>query len=72
MMVAIDQYSKWCEIRLMRSHDVVTTARFLEEEVAYCFGVPKYVLTDNGSEWMKKIDVLCQDFRIVHQFTTLM
>jgi len=68
MMVAIDHYYKCCETRLVRSHDEVTTAKFFEEEVAYCFGVPKYVLTNNGSEWMKEFDVLCQDYRIVHQF----
>ncbi len=32
----------------------------------------KYVLTNNGSEWMKEFDVLCQDYRIMHQFTAPM
>jgi hypothetical protein len=31
--------------------------RFLEEKVVCNFGVPKYVLIDNGSEWMKEVDV---------------
>ncbi len=30
--------------------------------------MPKYVFTDNGSEWMKEFDYLCQDYGIVHQF----
>jgi hypothetical protein len=46
-------------------------ARFLEEKVVCNFGVPKYVLIDNGSEWMKEVDVFCQDYGIIHQFIAL-
>ncbi len=59
MLVAIYHYFKWCETRLVKSCDVVIVARFLEEEVVCCFGLPKYVFTNNGSEWMKEFDVLC-------------
>jgi hypothetical protein len=31
MLVAIVHYSKWCETRLMKNHDVVTTIQILEE-----------------------------------------
>jgi hypothetical protein len=33
VLVAIDHYSKWCETRFMKKHDVVTIAIFLEEEI---------------------------------------
>ncbi len=49
-LVAIDHYSKWCEARFVNNHDATTTTRFLEEEIIYIFGVPKFILTDNGSE----------------------
>jgi len=43
----------------IREHDATITVRFLEEEIICQFGVPKYILTDNGSEWMKEFDALC-------------
>ncbi len=33
VLVAIDHYSKWCETHLMKEHDVITIAIFLEEEI---------------------------------------
>ncbi len=55
-MVAIDQYSKWCEARPIKDHDAVIVVRFLEEEIICRFGVPKFIIMDNGSEWMAKFD----------------
>ncbi len=59
VFVVIDHYSKWCEACPMKELDVITIARFLEEKIICQFGVPKYVLIDNGSEWMKEFDALC-------------
>lgn len=33
IIVAIDHYSKWCEMHLVKEHDVAITTIFLEEEV---------------------------------------
>ncbi len=52
MLVAIDHYFKWCEVKFVKKHIVATVARFLEEKIIYRFGVPKYVLIDNGGEWI--------------------
>ncbi len=30
VLVAINHYSKWCEARFIKDHDVVTATRFLE------------------------------------------
>jgi ABC-type histidine transport system ATPase subunit len=46
-------------MHLIKEHDVATTTIFLEKEVICQFGVPKYILTNNGSEWMKEFDALC-------------
>jgi hypothetical protein len=70
VLVAIDHYSKWCETRLVKEHDATTFARFFLEKIICHFGVPKYIVSNNGSEWMKEFDVLCQDYGIIHQFTT--
>ncbi len=66
VIIAIDHYSKWCEARPMREHDIITVAKFLEEEIICRFGMPKNILTNNGSKWMNEFDVLCQDYDIIH------
>jgi hypothetical protein len=59
VLIIIDHYSKWCEARPIKEHDVYTIAKFLEDEVICRFGVPKYILTYNGSEWMKEFVEIC-------------
>jgi hypothetical protein len=69
VLVAIDHYSKWCEARLVKEHDGCTVAKFLEDEVICRYAVPKYILIENGSEWMKEFVEICQNYGITHQFT---
>jgi hypothetical protein len=33
ILVAIDHYSKWCEVKAVADHGAKTTARFLEDDV---------------------------------------
>jgi hypothetical protein len=48
IMVAIDQHSKWCEAKAVVDHSAKTATMFLEDDIIYRYGVPKFVLTDNG------------------------
>ncbi len=59
MFVVIDHYFKWYETRFIKEHDVHIVAKFLEDEVICKYGVPKYVLIDNGSEWVKEFAEIC-------------
>jgi hypothetical protein len=59
VLVAIHHYSKWCEARPVKEHDAYTVAKFLEDEVICRYGVPKYVLMNNGNEWMKEFVEIC-------------
>ncbi len=61
ILVAIDHYSKWCETKAMATHGAKTTTEFLEDDVICRYGVPKFVLTNNGGEWTTKIDIMCKD-----------
>jgi hypothetical protein len=70
ILVAVDHYSKWCEAKVMVNHGAKTAANFLDDDVICRYGVPKYVLTDNGGEWAAKFDVMCKDYGIQHQHTT--
>jgi hypothetical protein len=69
ILVAIDHYSKWCEAKAVADHGVKIAARFLEDDIVCRYGVPKFVLTDNGGEWAAKFDVMCKDYAIQHQRT---
>jgi hypothetical protein len=70
VFVVIDHYSKWCEAQLVKEHDTCTAATFLENEVICRYGMPKYILTNNGSKWVKEFVEICQNYGITHQFTT--
>ncbi len=50
VLVAIDHYSKWCETRHVQEHGAYIVTKFMEDEVICRYGVPKYILIDNGSE----------------------
>jgi hypothetical protein len=67
--VAIDHYSKWCEAKAVADHGAKTVARFLEDDIVCQYGVPKFVLTNNGGEWATEFDVMCKDYAIQHQCT---
>jgi hypothetical protein len=54
----------------VKEHITTIVARFFEEEIICKFGVPKYVLIDNGGEWTIKFDMMCNFFGITHQFIT--
>jgi len=69
ILVAIDHYSKWCQAKAVADHGTKTATRFLEDEIICRYGVPKFVLTDNGGEWATESDVMCRDYAIQHQRT---
>jgi hypothetical protein len=66
VLVTIDHYSKCYEVRLVKEHDALTVAKFLESEVICKYGVPKYILINNGTEWMKEFVEICQNYDITH------
>jgi len=71
ILVAIDHYSKWCEARAMADHGAKIATKFLEDDVICKYGVPKFVLTNNGGEWAAEFDAMCKDYGIHHQHTCL-
>jgi hypothetical protein len=69
ILVAIDHYSKWCEAKAVADHGAKTAAKFLEDEIICRYGVPIFILTNNGGEWAVEFDVMCKDYAIQHQRT---
>jgi len=70
ILVAIDHYSKWCKAKAVANHGAKITTKFLEDDVICRYGVPKFVLTDNGGEQATIFDIMCKDYGIQHQHTT--
>jgi len=64
ILVAIDNYSKWCEAKVVVDHSVKTASRFLEDDIICRYGIPKFVLTDNGGEWAAEFEMMCKDYGI--------
>jgi hypothetical protein len=69
ILVVVDHYSKRCETKAMANHGAKIVAKFLEDDVISRYGIPKFVLTDNGGEWAAEFDVMCKDYSIQHQHT---
>jgi transposase InsO family protein len=69
ILVAIDHYSKWCEAKAMADHSAKTAAKFLEDDLICRYGVPGFILTDNGGEWGAEFEAMCKDYAIQHQRT---
>jgi len=52
ILVVINHYFKWCEAKMVVDHGAKTVTKFLEDDIIYRYGVPKFVLIDNGGEWV--------------------
>ena len=50
-MVAVDTFTKWVEIGLLKSKAAIETAGWFEREILARFGTPNVVQTDNGTEY---------------------
>ena len=50
MYVAIDKFTKWPEVELVRKVTAQSTIKFLKGLVAR-FGVPNRIITDNGTQF---------------------
>ncbi len=53
----------------MADHGAKTAVRFLEDDLICRYGVPRFVLTDNGGEWGAEFETMCRDYAIHHQRT---
>jgi hypothetical protein len=67
ILVAIDHYSKWCEAKAVADHSAKTASRFLEDNIICKYGVPRFILTNNGGEWAAEFEMMCKDYGIQHQ-----
>ncbi len=69
MMVIIDYYSSWPEVKLTSKHDAPTVVRWLEE-VFSRQGYPEEIVSDNGPEFKSRVFTdFCHGAGIYHRRT---
>ncbi len=71
MLVAIDPFSKWVEATPTPSLHSWRAADFLYQRIVTTWGKPRYIRTDNGSEFQGSLHRLCQSLGIVHYKITV-
>ncbi|KAL6505259.1 hypothetical protein OROGR_025076 [Orobanche gracilis] len=63
ILAATDYFSKWAEIIPLREVKKENVADFIRINIIYRYGVPRYIITDNGKPFTNShIDKLCEKF----------
>jgi len=50
ILIAIDRYFKWCKTKAIPDHTIANAIRFLKKYIIYRYGVPNFILNNNGGE----------------------
>lgn len=54
LFIVVDQFSKFVMLKPLRKADAGNIIRFLESDIFHVFGVPEYILNDNGVQFLSK------------------
>ncbi|KAF7839558.1 reverse transcriptase [Senna tora] len=67
ILAATELFSKWVEAVALKKANVESVATFIKENIICRFGLPKRILSDNGTPFINKVvsDLLAQ-FNIMH------
>ncbi|KAG9450525.1 hypothetical protein H6P81_010490 [Aristolochia fimbriata] len=61
ILAATDYFSKWAEAAAYREVKAVTVVDFIRTQIIYRYGVPRYIMTDNGMPFKNKVmDRFCE------------
>jgi hypothetical protein len=71
IVVAMDYFTKWPEAKALSNATAENVAKFIYEDIICRHGVPKILLSDQGSHFKNKtITELCERFQINHRFSS--
>lgn len=71
IITATEYFTKWVEAIPLRSTTGVTVATFIKEHIICRFGIPKYIITDNGTPFANKhVTELLEEYGIKQVFST--
>ncbi|KAL0318123.1 UNVERIFIED_CONTAM: hypothetical protein Scaly_2861600 [Sesamum calycinum] len=72
ILAATDCFSKWAEATSLKEVKKETVVNFIHVNIIFRYGVPRYIITDNGmSFYNKSMDKLCAQF-VFKQHNSLM
>ncbi|KAG9442524.1 hypothetical protein H6P81_018378 [Aristolochia fimbriata] len=55
ILAAIDYFSKWAEAVAYQEVKATTVADFIQTQIIYRYGVPRYIMTDNGTPFRNRV-----------------
>jgi len=71
IMVAVDYISKWVEAIAAPTNDAKVVIKFLKKFIFTGFGMPKALLSDNGTHFYNKpLETLLKKYGVFHKVVT--
>ena len=71
ILVAVDYVSKWIEAQACPTSDAKTMTRFLKKNIFTRFGVPRAIISDEGSHFCNKaFECLMTSYGVRHKVAT--
>ncbi|RDX99216.1 putative mitochondrial protein, partial [Mucuna pruriens] len=71
ILLAVDYVSKWVESIATKTNDATVVVDFLKSNIFYRFGVPKALISDQGSHFCNRVMVsLLQKYGVMHRIAT--
>lgn len=71
LLVFVDYFSRWVELFPMRNATAPAIAEILRKEVLTRWGVPDYILSDRGTQFVSALfNELCGKWSVTHKLTT--
>ncbi|XP_069145970.1 uncharacterized protein [Solanum lycopersicum] len=55
ILAATDYFSKWAEVVALKEVKKENVANFIRVNIIYCFGIPRYIITDNVKPFDNKL-----------------
>ena len=71
IVVAMDYFSRWPEVRPLKAANAETVATFIYEEIICRFGAPRILQSDRGTHFVNEvIQKLTKRFRVRHSLSS--
>ncbi|XP_057791067.1 uncharacterized protein LOC131008192 [Salvia miltiorrhiza] len=72
LIVAVDYFSKWVEAEAVAKIDEVTVERFIWRNICCRFGVPRIIVSNNGTQFTRqRIADFCDRMDITQRFVSV-
>ncbi|KAM2618531.1 hypothetical protein TB1_034796 [Malus domestica] len=64
ILAATDYFSKWAEAIPLKEVKKETVVCFIKEHIIHRYGMPRYIVTDNGKQFSNRlVDKLCEKYK---------